>query len=226
MLIHELGHIAACRKFGIKHGEIGFGFYLFFPVLYADVTNIWKLNKHRRIITNLGGIFLELVYASLLGCLFLWLDDVVYLYASISIFIKCLLELNPFIRYDGYWVLSDLTNTPNLLPKSRALFKKAWHQKNLKNFELKHHLVLMYGMANWLLIFGYLVWMIDRLKLDILYFPGEVYHAIKQLGKLDTSYFIDLFSFQNLFLLGFYLLILKLIIFSIKILYIKSKKSH
>ncbi|MEQ8425435.1 MAG: hypothetical protein RIA63_12045, partial [Cyclobacteriaceae bacterium] len=77
MLIHELGHIAACRKFGIDHGEIGFGFYLAFPVLYADVTNIWKLDRHKRIITNLGGIYLELLYSLAIGGLFMMTDNVI-----------------------------------------------------------------------------------------------------------------------------------------------------
>lgn len=40
---HELGHAAACKYFGIRHGGIGFGLYLNFPVLYTDVTEVWKL---------------------------------------------------------------------------------------------------------------------------------------------------------------------------------------
>lgn len=43
--IHELGHASACKHFGLKHGGIGFGLYLNFPVLYTDVTEIWKLNR-------------------------------------------------------------------------------------------------------------------------------------------------------------------------------------
>jgi hypothetical protein len=70
MLIHELGHIAACRKFGIDHGEIGFGFYSIFPVVYANVTEIWTLDKHKRTIANLSGIYLELVYASICTLIF------------------------------------------------------------------------------------------------------------------------------------------------------------
>jgi putative peptide zinc metalloprotease protein len=111
MLVHEVGHIAACRKFGIDHGEIGFGFYLIFPVVYADVTKIWTLDKHKRTIANLGGIYLELVYASILTAIYLYTAEMVFLVASVFVFIKALTELNPFIRYDGYWVLSDLTNT-------------------------------------------------------------------------------------------------------------------
>ena len=210
MLIHEIGHIAACRKFKIQHGEIGFGFYLFFPVLYADVSNIWKLSKYKRIITNLGGIYLELIYAFILGIVFLSVDQAVFLYVAISIFIKCLLQLNPFIRYDGYWVLSDLMNTPNLLPRSRIYFKQAWKQKSLRDFKTKNILILMYGSANWLLILGYLIWIVKGLGPEILYFPGKVYHAIKEIFRPDISFIIDLLSFKSLLLVGFYLMILKL----------------
>lgn len=41
---HELGHASACKYFEVKHGGIGFGLYLNFPVLYTDVTEVWKLN--------------------------------------------------------------------------------------------------------------------------------------------------------------------------------------
>lgn len=102
MLVHELGHIAACRKFDIRHGVVGFGFYFIFPIVYADITEIWKANKNQRLIANTGGIYLEQVYALVLLLFFSATKDSTFLLAAVSIFIKSVTELNPFIRYDGY----------------------------------------------------------------------------------------------------------------------------
>ena len=53
---HELGHASACKFFGIQHGGIGFGLYLNFPVLYTDVTEVWKLNRKQRCIPQIRNL--------------------------------------------------------------------------------------------------------------------------------------------------------------------------
>ncbi len=54
---HEFGHASSARYFGAKHGGIGGGFYFFTPVYFADVSDIWKLSRDKRIIVNLSGIY-------------------------------------------------------------------------------------------------------------------------------------------------------------------------
>ena len=62
-IVHELGHITACQKYNIKSKGIGIGLYLgILPVAYADVSGIWLLKKQERIIVNLSGIYLELIF--------------------------------------------------------------------------------------------------------------------------------------------------------------------
>lgn len=56
---HELGHASACKYFGVRHGGIGFGLYLNFPVLYTDVTEVWKLNRAQRCVVNLAGVYFQ-----------------------------------------------------------------------------------------------------------------------------------------------------------------------
>jgi putative peptide zinc metalloprotease protein len=140
MPIHEFGHIAACRNSGLKHGGVGFGFYFIMPVMYADITNIWLANKERRIIANMGGIFSELLYASVLVIIYLLTQNPIFYIAGLSIALFVVFELNPFVRFDGYWILSDLTNTPNLLQKSKTVltktFNNLWH-KQTKPFNIK-----------------------------------------------------------------------------------------
>lgn len=59
--VHEIGHASACRHFGVKHGGIGFGLYLTFPVFYTDVSEIWKLKRTERIVVNMAGVYFQLI---------------------------------------------------------------------------------------------------------------------------------------------------------------------
>ena len=63
---HELGHASACKYFGIQHGGIGFGLYLNFPVLYTDVTEVWKLKRGQRCVVNLAGVYFQSYWLILL----------------------------------------------------------------------------------------------------------------------------------------------------------------
>lgn len=209
MLIHELGHIAACRKFKVKHGEIGFGFYLIFPVLYANVTNVWTLEKNKRIIANLGGIYLEILYSTLLVSIFLISGYQIFLYCSLTIFIKALTELNPFIRYDGYWVLSDVTNTPNLLPKSNAviksLFRKRLPQDKYHSLsKLKYYALLFYGLSNFAIIITYMGLILIKYNGQILKFPLTLFSLFKKLTHGNFTETYSLLTVDNLLIFGFY----------------------
>ena len=149
MLVHELGHIGACAKYGLKHGGIGFGFYFVLPVMYADATNIWLVNKERRVIANMGGVFSELLYAAILILLFLLTGNHTFYAAGISIALFVIWQFNPFVRFDGYWILSDLTNTPNLLPKANAAFKALIKTPMvLLRSNPKTVLLFVYGLVN------------------------------------------------------------------------------
>lgn len=216
MLIHELGHIAACRKFKIKHGEIGFGFYLVFPVLYADVTNVWMLAKNKRIITNLAGIKLELLYSTILCCIFLITSNLIFLYCSITIFIKALTELNPFIRYDGYWVLSDITDTPNLLPKSTAailsFFKRGPFNNRYGSLSIfKYYALLCYGISNLVILTLYVTIIIAKYNYQILQFPFDIMIHAQKITQGNFSEIFLIATLDNLLILGLYVLVGKLI---------------
>jgi putative peptide zinc metalloprotease protein len=227
MLIHELGHIGACKYFKIKHGEIGFGFYIIFPILYADVSNIWALDKNKRIITNLAGIYLELLYSIILIITSLIIGQSFLLLVSFTILIKALTELNPFIRYDGYWVLSDITNSPNLLKRSNKVVlnfikKPASIFKEIK-LGRKNIFYLVYGTLNFLIISFYLGWLIFNYHYQIFEFPSRLIKSISVIfydnAKIYNS-LIPLFNFDNILIIGFYVIILKL---SISYIIRKSK---
>jgi hypothetical protein len=194
MLIHELGHIGACAKYKISHGGIGFGFYYLLPVMYADITNIWLCTKEQRIIANLGGIFAELLYAVLLSILFLITGFDILLFASFSISTFVLFELNPFVRFDGYWILSDLSNTPNLIQKSKAVILRVFDKNFLTNWrynafklQRKEMLLFMYGLVNTFFIALIMGYTLIKYYSDIFQFPFSFYTILLKIGKWELS---------------------------------------
>lgn len=121
--IHELGHASACKHFGLKHGGIGFGLYLNFPVLYTDVTEIWKLNRKKRCIVNIAGVYFQSFCLIGLLCLFFFTQYDILRYMILMMNLGFLMTLNPFFKFDGYWITSDMLGVPNLRNRSKELFK-------------------------------------------------------------------------------------------------------
>lgn len=124
VFFHELGHATAAARFGVAPKTIGFGFYLIFPVFFTDVTNVWRLNKHQRIVVNLAGVYFQLLFSALLIGAFYLIPAAHGLtriltgtVLSMNIFVV-LYSLNPFLRNDGYWVYSDFFEIPNLMSRS------------------------------------------------------------------------------------------------------------
>lgn len=118
-LLHELGHAAATARWGQKPAEIGIGLYLIFPVLFSNVTSAWALTRGQRIAVNLGGIYLQgLATACLVPFQVHGNDPVLALVIVLNLF-SIVVNLNPFFRFDGYWIYSDLFGIPNLRERSR-----------------------------------------------------------------------------------------------------------
>ena len=223
MLIHELGHIAACAKAKLKHGGIGFGFYFVLPVMYAEITNIWMGNKEQRIIANLGGIFAELLYAGVLGIIYLLFQSEVCLFACMSISTFVLWEFNPFVRFDGYWLLSDLTNTPNLVVKSKRVlltfFSKTtfqnWKANNLKISASPQAIFLFaYGFINTFFILLLLGYTFNTYQNEIIQFPFSVYQILLKISRWDLG--IKDINGALLSILLFYILTIRYLIIQYK----------
>jgi putative peptide zinc metalloprotease protein len=124
--IHELGHAFACRRFGGEVHEMGVMFLVFIPTPYVDASTAWGFaNKWKRLFVGAAGMWIELFVASL--CALAWLatgqgtllNQLLYnamLIASVS---TVLFNANPLLRYDGYYMLSDYLEMPNLQMRSR-----------------------------------------------------------------------------------------------------------
>jgi len=123
-ICHEFGHGLACRRFGGECHEIGVMLLVFTPCLYCNVSDSWRMpNKWHRAIIGAAGMYVELILATL--ATFVWwfaepgvVRDVclqVMLIASVS---TVLLNGNPLLRFDGYYIVSDLLEIPNLHQRS------------------------------------------------------------------------------------------------------------
>lgn len=118
---HELGHASACKYFGVRHGGIGFGLYLTFPVLYTDVTEVWKLNRKQRCVINIAGVYFQCYWLIILLVTFLLTGSDILRYLILIMNLGFLMTLNPFFKFDGYWIASDLLGVPNLRTRSLEL---------------------------------------------------------------------------------------------------------
>ena len=120
-VIHEFGHGLSCKAFGGEVHEMGLLFLCFSPALYCNVSDAWTLpNKWHRIIISAAGIYVELMIAA--AATFVWWNTPSQPFInnlSLSLMVVCsvstvVFNANPLMRYDGYYVLADWLEIPNL----------------------------------------------------------------------------------------------------------------
>jgi putative peptide zinc metalloprotease protein len=127
-LFHELGHATACHRYGGRAGDIGFGVYWVYPVLYSDVTDAWRLKREQRVIVDLGGVYLQGIFAAACAAAYLATGAGGFHDAFTFIALSCFVSLNPFFRFDGYWVLADLLEIPDLSRQPARLIRTLWRR--------------------------------------------------------------------------------------------------
>ncbi len=118
--IHELGHAYIAHRFGAHVSVIGLAFLVMFPILYTDTTDAHRLTKRReKVLIDAGGIIAELAIASI--AIFLWsflpdgpLRSAAFFAATTSWALSLMVNLNPCMRFDGYYLLSDMFKIQNM----------------------------------------------------------------------------------------------------------------
>ena len=129
-VLHELGHAVTCIRFGGQCRELGLMLLVFTPCLYCDVSDAWTFpSKWRRTAVSAAGIIVEIVLAALAALLWCFSPPGFLHAIAFNVMVVCSASTlffngNPLMRYDGYYVLADLVEVPNLAEQSRAVLAR------------------------------------------------------------------------------------------------------
>jgi putative peptide zinc metalloprotease protein len=163
-ILHEFGHALTLHRYGGRVPTMGVAFLVMFPVLYTDTSDCWRLSSRRqRLAVGAGGMAVELAFACM--ALFLWsfapegtAKGMLFVVATTVWVATLVINLNPFMRFDGYYLLSDFLDIPNLQDRAFALAR--WRLREfLFGFGAeppeifppgKTLVVLMYAYATWI----------------------------------------------------------------------------
>jgi putative peptide zinc metalloprotease protein len=167
-VFHEFGHAFACKRFGRLNGtggdvyEMGIMLLVFTPVPYVDASSAWAFrSKWERIVVSAAGMLTEFVTAGVAALIWANTSEgtLTHALAYNVIFISgvstLLFNANPLLRYDGYYILSDLLEVPNLAAQSRKylyfLVKRyLWGVKSIVHPSVagEHAWLLVYAIAS------------------------------------------------------------------------------
>lgn len=200
--IHELGHGLMCKHFGGECHEIGFMLLVMTPAMYCNTSDSWTLpNKWHRIAIGAAGMYVEVVLAA--GATFLWwyTQPGFAHYLALNVMFLCsfstlVFNANPLLRYDGYYMLSDYLEIPNLSQKSNMALvdglkvhclgmkpnrARLMPQKNLLSFALYSVASFFYRWFVMLAIFWFLIKLFEPYGLEII---GHLLIAMSLIGMV------------------------------------------
>jgi len=129
-VIHEFGHGLACKHYGSECHSIGVMLLVFSPTMYCDVTDSWMLhNKWQRIMIGAAGMYFEALLSTL--ALMIWwnTEPGMFHYLCLNTFFvstvsTVIFNANPLLKYDGYYMLSDYLEIPNLRQKADQITQR------------------------------------------------------------------------------------------------------
>jgi putative peptide zinc metalloprotease protein len=116
-LFHECGHAAGCRRGGARPGRIGVGIYLVWPAFFTNVTDSYRLSRAGRLRTDLGGVYFNLIFILGLAGVYAVTSMKILLLVIAVTHLELLEQLLPFVRFDGYFILSDLVGVTDLFAR-------------------------------------------------------------------------------------------------------------
>jgi putative peptide zinc metalloprotease protein len=124
-VFHECGHATGCRYGGARPGVIGVGIYLVWPSFFTNVTDSYRLSRTGRLRTDLGGLYFNLVFMLALAGIYGATSAQILLLVIAVTHLEMLDQLLPIVRFDGYFILSDLIGVPDLFARVVPIVKSA-----------------------------------------------------------------------------------------------------
>ncbi|WXL25519.1 HlyD family efflux transporter periplasmic adaptor subunit [Ectopseudomonas mendocina] len=162
--LHELGHAFVATRLGVRVGHMGVAFLVMWPMLYTDTGESWRLRSHRqRLAISVAGVSTEMALAGVATLAWALLDDgalrqaMLYL-ATTGWVLSLALNVSPFMRFDGYFILSDLLDFPNLHERSGAL-ARAWLRRTLLGLNEPDPEVFPARVRRGLILFAFCTWL-------------------------------------------------------------------
>lgn len=161
--IHELGHAYSAKRRNCSVPTMGIAFLVMFPMAYTDVNDVWRLtNKRDRISVGAAGIMTELVIAAWASLAWALMPDgplqtSAFLLASTTWISTILINASPFMRFDGYFLLMDYLEIPNL--HSRSFVMARWKLREYlfrTNNEAPEY--FSKGKQQFLIVFAWFTW--------------------------------------------------------------------
>ena len=163
-VLHELGHALTAHRFGCRVPTMGVAFMAMYPMLYTDANETWKLNsRQQRLAIASAGIIAELGLAAVATLVWNFLDDGalrsgVFLLASSTWIMTLVVNLSPFMRFDGYYLLSDFLKIENL--QARAFEYNRWQLRRwLFAIDTPPPEKLPKSMANIFIVYAWGTWL-------------------------------------------------------------------
>jgi putative peptide zinc metalloprotease protein len=136
---HECGHATACAYGGARPGVMGAGLYIVWPAFYTDVTDAYRLGKGGRLRTDLGGVYFNVVFMLVVLGVYGATGYEPLLLIIPFMHLEILHQFLPFIRLDGYYIVSDLTGVPDMFARIRPTLASLlpWKETSDRVSELK-----------------------------------------------------------------------------------------
>ncbi len=132
--LHELGHAIVCKRHGIRCPDIGLFVILGAPCVYCDVSESWQLpSRWQRASVAVAGMYVELIIATLAAWVWMVTIDGPANTVALQTMFVCsistiLINANPLMRFDGYYILSDMLDESNLRGRADAI-AESWLQR-------------------------------------------------------------------------------------------------
>lgn len=163
-IVHELGHAYTAKHYGCRVSSMGVAFMVMIPMLYTDMSDTWRLsNRKQRVHIAAAGIINEWLLAGF--CLWLWaffpegaLKSACFVMATTSLFSSLVINMMPFMRFDGYFILADVWGIENLQERSFQLARWKLRQWLFGPIEDKPE-YLSGSLEARLVIYAWLTWL-------------------------------------------------------------------
>ena len=120
---HECGHATGCRYSGARPGVIGVGIYLVWPSFFTNVTDSYRLNRAGRLRTDLGGLYFNAVFILVLAGIYAATSVQILLLVIAITQLEMLQQLIPIVRFDGYFILSDVVGVADMFARVAPIVK-------------------------------------------------------------------------------------------------------